>query len=103
MWGEDSRAQVLFRRREIFPLYKGCPHKSVNVNLAMAVQGPPLSDDRKRIVARAAPEANAIRDYWIDTEHLPLGILAEPACLAAQHLGKTGIYSGKRATYRDGE
>lgn len=48
-------------------------------------------DDRKRIVARAAPEANAMRDYWIDTEHLPLGILAEPACLAAQHLGKTGI------------
>ncbi len=31
-------------------------------------------------------------DYWIDTEHLLLGILAEPSSLAAQHLAKAGIY-----------
>src|SRR5712672_3212600 len=83
MWGEDSRAQVLFGLREIFPLYRGCPHKSGNLKPVTTVQGPPLSDEGKKVVARAAPEANAMRDYWIDTEHLVLGILAEPACPAA--------------------
>jgi ATP-dependent Clp protease ATP-binding subunit ClpA len=91
MWGEDSRAQVLFGLREIFPLYRGCPHKSANVKLAMAVQGPPLSSDGKRVAARTAEEANALRDYWIDREHVVLGILAEPACPAARHLEKAGI------------
>ena len=56
MWGGDSRAQTLFRLREVFPLVCGCPH-----------------------------------DGWIDTEHLLLGILAEPACLAATHLRMAGI------------
>jgi ATP-dependent Clp protease ATP-binding subunit ClpA len=94
MWGDDSRAQVLFRLREIFPMYRGCPHKFTDLKLATSVQGPPLWDDAKKVVARAAREANAMRDYWIDTEYLLLGILAEPACLAAQHLAKTGHHFG---------
>jgi ATP-dependent Clp protease ATP-binding subunit ClpA len=91
IWGDDSRAQQLFQLREIFPLHRGCPHKSGDIKPVTTVQGPPLSDGGKKVVARAAPEANAMRDYWIDTEHLLLGILAEPSCRAAQVLAKTGI------------
>jgi ATP-dependent Clp protease ATP-binding subunit ClpA len=56
-----------------------------------AVEGPQLTNDSKKILARAAMEADALRDYWIDTKHLLLGILAEPTCLAVQHLAKASI------------
>jgi hypothetical protein len=36
-------------------------------------------------------EADAMGDAWIDTDHLLLGILAEPGSLPAQHLAKAGI------------
>jgi hypothetical protein len=36
-------------------------------------------------------EANVLRDYWIDTEHLLLGILGERSCVAAQYLSKAGL------------
>ena len=91
IWGDDSRAQRLFQLREIFPLHRGCPHKSGDLKPVTTVQGPPLSDEGKKVVAGAAPEANAMRDYWIDTEHLLLGILAEPSCRAAQVLAKAGM------------
>lgn len=91
IWGDDSRAQMLFRLREPFPLYKGCPRKLADIGPVTAVQGPPLSGDGKRIVARAAPEADAMRDYWIDTEHLLLAILYEKTCMAAQYLAMARI------------
>jgi ATP-dependent Clp protease ATP-binding subunit ClpA len=91
IWGDDSRAQVLFQLREIFPVYKGCPPKSAIIAPVTVVQGPPLSVDGRKVVAKAVPEANGMRDYWIDTEHLLLGILAEPSCPAAQVLAKTDI------------
>jgi ATP-dependent Clp protease ATP-binding subunit ClpA len=56
-----------------------------------AVGGPPLTDEVKKILARTAMEADAMRDYWIDAEHLLLGILAEPNCTAARNLAKAGI------------
>lgn len=91
MWGDDSRAQVLFRLRENFPLYCGCPYRFANLEAAPEREGPPLTYVGKKIVARTAWEADALRDDWIDTEHLLLGILCEPACLAAQHLAMAGI------------
>jgi Clp amino terminal domain, pathogenicity island component len=36
-------------------------------------------------------EADRIGNKWIDTDHLLLGILCEPDCLAAQELVKAGI------------
>jgi ATP-dependent Clp protease ATP-binding subunit ClpC len=91
MWQEDSRAQTLFKLREIFPLYIGCPHKSVDIEQIKVVEGPQLTDDSKKILARAGIEADAMRDCWIGTEHLFLGILAEPNCTAARNLAKAGI------------
>jgi ATP-dependent Clp protease ATP-binding subunit ClpA len=91
MWGGDSRAQTLFRLREVFPLFCGCPHKFADLKAVTQPEGPPLTYDSKKIVARAAMQADSLLDGWIDTEHLLLGILAEPACLAAKHLRMAGI------------
>jgi ATP-dependent Clp protease ATP-binding subunit ClpA len=88
MWEDASRAQKLFELREvfplyIFPLYKGCPHLFVEREKLRAAEGPPLTDDSKKNLARAAMEADGLRDDWIDTEHLLLGIS-----------GRTELYGG---------
>jgi ATP-dependent Clp protease ATP-binding subunit ClpA len=91
MWDADSRAVALFDLREKFPLHYGRPHKIADYKLVAKRLGPPLSNQGKRNLVHARKEADALRDYWIDTEHLLLGILAEPTCLAAQHLAKANI------------
>ncbi len=41
-------------------------------------------------------------DYWIDTEHLLLGILRVPACRAARYLAMTGLtLAAARKTIED--
>ena len=89
-WEYESRAQVLFRLREIFPLHCGCPWQYTTLEVAPE-PNPPLGDEAIRVLARTVWEADAARDYGIDTEHLLLGILGEKSCLAAQYLGKAGI------------
>jgi ATP-dependent Clp protease ATP-binding subunit ClpC len=91
MWEEHFRAQKLFKLQEIFPLYSRRPHLIVEREQMKAVGGPQLTNDSKKILVHAKTQADALRDYWIDTEHLLLGILAEPTCLAAQHLAKANI------------
>jgi hypothetical protein len=44
--------------------------------------------------ARTPLEADTLGDYWIDTEHLLLGTLAEKNSLAARQLAKAGITFG---------
>lgn len=90
MWESESRAQVLFRLHEIFPLHRGCPWKYTTLE-TVPESNPQFSDDAERILTRTIWEADAARDYGIDTEHLLLGILGEKACLAAQHLGRASI------------
>lgn len=51
----------------------------------------PLSNDGKLSVAHSAREANRLRDYWIDTEHLVLGILREENSVAAHKLREVGL------------
>ncbi|MGO9824570.1 MAG: Clp protease N-terminal domain-containing protein [Terriglobales bacterium] len=51
----------------------------------------PLSIDCKRVIAYTADEANQLKDYWIDTEHLVLGILREEDCAAAKRLREIGL------------
>jgi ATP-dependent Clp protease ATP-binding subunit ClpC len=87
MWDKNSRAQNLFGLRERFPSYCGFPHKSGAVR-ATSSQNMQLTLDAKRILARTASEAAAMHDDWIGTDHLLLGILREPTCLAAQHLAQ---------------
>jgi ATP-dependent Clp protease ATP-binding subunit ClpC len=93
MWGKDSRAESLFHLREQFPVYTGCPHKCASYQAAggSVREGPALANDAKRCVARATSEADVLRDYWIDTEHLLLGMLGERSSLAAQCLSKAGL------------
>jgi ATP-dependent Clp protease ATP-binding subunit ClpA len=90
MWDDDSRGNTIFRLREHFPLYRGDPHKFASPK---DVPNPTLALDNacKRILARTAMEAGTLNDYWIDTEHLLLGILAEPACDAAEYLSRAGL------------
>jgi ATP-dependent Clp protease ATP-binding subunit ClpC len=51
----------------------------------------PLSNDGKRVVAYTAGEANRLRDYWIDTEHLVLGLLRDENNAAAAKLRGVGL------------
>ena len=91
MWEKDFRARTLFGLQEIFPVYTGRPHLFVESEALKKVEGPQLTNDSKKILARAAMEADALRDYWIGTEHLLLGILAESNCTAARNLAKANI------------
>jgi len=50
-----------------------------------------LGGDGKRILAYTAREANRLQDYWIDTEHLVLGILREGDNAAAGRLRAIGL------------
>jgi ATP-dependent Clp protease ATP-binding subunit ClpC len=83
-----TRANLLFKLDQLFPdetsrmrSMKPSPDKK-NI---------PLSRDGKRIVAHAAEEANQLDDYWIDTDHLVLGILRERTSAAAQKLYAHGF------------
>ena len=74
LWEDNSRAQTLFHLRDYFPLYTGCPRKVTT--LPEGHHGPPLDSDSKQVLAWTASEATInLRDYWIDTEHMLLGIL----------------------------
>jgi ATP-dependent Clp protease ATP-binding subunit ClpA len=90
MRDDESRANTGFALREHFPLYCVCPCKFATYQAAPK-RKPILAHDAKLILARARMEANVLRDYWIDTEHLLLGILGERSCVAAQYLSKAGL------------
>ena len=51
----------------------------------------PLSPRCRRILRHAAEEAERLGHKHVGTEHLLLGILTEPDCLAAQVLTKRGL------------
>ena len=54
----------------------------------------PLTNESKRILAYASQEANYLADYWIDTDHLLLGILRERKSEAALMLRERGMQMG---------
>ncbi len=107
----ESRANTIFRLCQLFPedaAYQSTL-KSLQVNnqckltirqtsrqssfqkkkVAPNMIG--LGGDEKRILAYTAREANRLRDYWIDTEHLVLGILRESDNAAAARLRTAGL------------
>jgi ATP-dependent Clp protease ATP-binding subunit ClpA len=90
MYEEGFRANTMFQLREHFPHRCNCPCKFVTSE-EVPKYTPALTDDVKRILARTSAEADAMRDYWIDTEHLLLGIMAEEGCVAEQYLSKAGL------------
>jgi ClpA/ClpB-like protein len=89
LWDDDSRAQTLFHLREYFPLHQGRPWKYAT--LPERTRPPVFDKEIRRIFTRSAAEATRMGDYWIDTEHLLLGILLLPACRAAQYLTRIGL------------
>ncbi|HKV95834.1 MAG TPA: Clp protease N-terminal domain-containing protein [Candidatus Angelobacter sp.] len=90
MYQEDFRANTIFSLREHFPLYSSYPCKFAT-GQEVPKRPPVLTNDAKSAVYWTALEADALRDYWINTEHMLLGILAVPGCPAAQYLAKTGL------------
>src|SRR5579859_7575550 len=90
MWDENSRANTLFRLREHFPQHRTPPSKFATIKDVPEIETV-LEEEAKRILRAALWEADMMGDYWIDTEHLVLGILKEPASAAAQYLAKTGL------------
>jgi ATP-dependent Clp protease ATP-binding subunit ClpA len=89
LWEDNSRAQTLFNLRDYFPLYKGCPRKVEAIS--KGPEGPPLSRDSKQVLAWTASETNRLGDYWIDTEHLLLGIIRTRNCEASSYLARIGL------------
>src|SRR5215467_1758094 len=89
IWEENSRAQTLFNLRDYFPLYQGCPWKCTPDLKALG--GPPLDGDSKLCLGWTTLEADHLGDYWIDTEHLLLGIARTRDCEAAQYLAMIGL------------
>src|SRR5262245_12526387 len=86
----DSRVQTVFQLREHFPLFRSCPRKFSQIPKPVG-DGPPLEDYSKQVLAWTATEATRMRDYWIDTEHLLLGIMRVNCCTAALYLARTGL------------
>jgi ATP-dependent Clp protease ATP-binding subunit ClpA len=91
MWRKGSRAQMLFRLRERLPSYSGQRFKAAALQTTINGKNPQLTNDAKKILAWTAMEADAMNEYWVDTDHLLLGILCESASLAAQHLAQARI------------
>jgi ATP-dependent Clp protease ATP-binding subunit ClpC len=85
-----------WRGRDIFRLRERLPDDAARQDLiaqqsVVEKKDIPLSDDGKRILAYTAQEANRLRDYWIDTDHLVLGILREETSAAAAKLREVGL------------
>src|SRR5260370_5399589 len=52
----------------------------------------PLSNERKRVLAYAAEEAELLSHKHVGTEHLLLGLLREEKCFAAEILHERGLH-----------
>jgi ATP-dependent Clp protease ATP-binding subunit ClpC len=86
---KDTRAETIFRLQELLPEESA---KQVALPAQPMMKGTiPLSNDSKRVVAYTAIEAGRIKDYWIDTEHLVLGILREEGSAPAAKLRSLGL------------
>ena len=90
MWEKDSRAVTIFNLREFFPLHYDLPWKYATKE-QIPERNLPLDLDSRSALRKAHREADALRDYWIDGEHLLLGILAEKGCVGERYLARTGL------------
>jgi ATP-dependent Clp protease ATP-binding subunit ClpA len=107
----DSRANVIFHLCQLLPedaakqamlksqqvnnkcdlIVKPVPHRSGSQKKDDAPNEISLGGDGQRILVETAREANRLRDYWIDTEHLVLGMLREGGNAAAAKLRAAGL------------
>jgi ATP-dependent Clp protease ATP-binding subunit ClpC len=102
LWEDSSRAQTIFHLQNNFPVSSGRPWKREDANIVKNALGPGLTDTSKKILAWTAQEADRLGDYWIDAEHLLLGILYERHSAAARCMAQTGItIQAARKTIKD--
>jgi ATP-dependent Clp protease ATP-binding subunit ClpA len=107
----ESRANTVFRIREILPeeTARQADFESQNAgnqcNLVLRATSPRTLSKRrkqqsneislgphgKRILGYTARAANELHDYWIDTEHLVLGILTDNKSAGAARLRQGGL------------
>ena len=107
----ESRANTIFRLCQLFPedaakqstlksqqvdnqcklTIEQTSRQSASQKKKLAPNMIGLGGDEKRILAYTAREANRLRDYWIDTEHVVLGILLAGDNAAAARLRSTGL------------
>jgi hypothetical protein len=80
----DARAEVSEIRAEIEAAAVRRDSTSTSIDL-------PLSNEGKRTLAHSAEESERLGHKHIGTEHLMLGILREPGCMAARLLGERGV------------
>jgi ATP-dependent Clp protease ATP-binding subunit ClpC len=88
LFDNDSRALSLFQLRDHFPQYHGCPYKFAKIP---KVNGPPLDQHARQILMWTEDEATRMGDYWIDNEHILLGIMRVPISPAAAYVARTGL------------
>jgi Clp amino terminal domain, pathogenicity island component len=105
---EDSRANYIFRLRELLPEETNqqsdfkkqhsankwelvVEHTSKESSKKPAPNVITMSSAGRRILACAAQEANGLQDYWIDAEHIVLGILREGDNAASSKLRAVGL------------
>jgi len=85
---ESSIANRLFKLSERFP-EKAASARSLS--RALGQTEIPLATEGKRVLLFAEDEANRLDSYWVDTDHLILGILRQTSCEAAVRLAEAGI------------
>jgi len=85
---KGTRADIIFRLSELFPEEMS---QQTTLTKQETEKGIPLSGDGKRAIAYAGREANQLKDYWIDTEHILLGILREGTNSAGVKLQAVGL------------
>ena len=86
------------RVNQLFHLSERFPEETARLRALTKFPQPrdiPLSKDGKKVVAGAALEANALNDYWIDTDHLMLAILRDGSSTGAAMLTKVGFESSE--------
>ena len=85
---KSSQANALFKLKKRFPEESARIRRMKWIHEQKDLR---LTLDCKRVLAFTAEEANAMDDYWIDTDHLVLGILREGVCTAATRLQASGL------------
>ena len=88
MLEDSSRANSVFRLAELFPQEAAEVRKMQRAHEQKDI---PLAKEGKRILRLAEDEADRQDCYWIDTDHLTLGVLRESKCQAAVKLTGSGL------------
>lgn len=86
---EENRANTIFQLRERLP--EDTKRQTYLANASTVGAAISLTDDGKRTLAFATREADQMKDYWIDTEHLVLGILRERENSTTAKLRASGL------------